>query len=426
MKRLLWFAFLLSLTLMTGGARAQDTLGIAAVVNDKVISVYDLSLRINTVVVFSGLPDTPETRQRLVPQVLQTLIDDELKRQEAKRLGVSISEGEINRALRNLEKINDLSRGGLDSYLAKRNLKKSSLTNQIKADIAWQKLVNGRFFDIAKIRDEDIDAVLAEIRRNEGKPEYLVSEIFLPVDRADDEPKVLAQANQLVEQIISGANFSALALNFSKSPTAGKGGNLGWNRIGQLGAEIDNTLARMQPGQLSKPIRTNDGYTILLFRTQRTTGKAGSSETGSAVVNLQQFFIPIPKGASPTAVADAMDGAKIAGEQAKSCEDLDKISKKIGSTLSGNLGDLKTSALAPQQRTLIRGLPPLKASQPMRMSGGVMVLMVCRRDEPKVPDMSPAAQRERIADRLLNERLAIMARQYLRDVRRAAFIEVRL
>ncbi len=426
MKRLLWFAFLLSLTLMTGGARAQDTLGIAAVVNDKVISAYDLGMRLNLVVVFSGLPNTTETRQRLVPQVLRTLIDDELKRQEAKRRGITISAGEINATLRNLEKINKLGRGELESFLTKRNIKKSALTNQIKADIVWRKLVNGRFFDVAKVRDEDIDAVIAEIKRNEGKLEYLVSEIFLPVDKAADEPDVLAQANRLIEQIKSGANFSALALNFSKSPSAGNGGDLGWNRIGQLGAELDNVLVGMQPGQLSKPIQTNDGFTILFLKTQRTTGKAGSSEAGSAVVNLQQLFIPIPKGASPSVVADAMDGAKIARDQAKSCGDLDKISKKVGSPLSGNLGDLKTSALAPLQRTLIRGLPPLKASQPMRTAEGVMVLMVCRRDEPKVPDVSPAAERERIASRMINDRLAILARQYLRDLHRAAFVEIRL
>ena len=426
MKRLLGFSFLLSLTLMTGDARAQDVLGIAAVVNDKVISAYDLGMRLKLVVVFSDLPNTAETRQRLVPQVLRMLIDEELKRQEAKRRDVSVSEEEINRTLSGLEKLNKLSRGGLDSLLAKRNIKKSALTNQIKADIVWRILVRGRFFDVAKVRDEDINAVLAEIKRNEGKPVYRVSEIFLPVDRTDDEPEVLIQANRLVEQIRFGANFSAMALNFSKSPSAEKGGDLGWNRIGQLGAELDNALAKMQPGQLSEPVRTNDGYTILLLKTQRTTGAAGSSETGSAVVNLQQLFITIPEGANPAVVADATDGAKIAGEQAKSWEDLDKISKKIASTLSGNLGDLKTSALAPQQRTLIRGLPPLKASQPMRMSGGVVVLMVCRRDEPKVPDMSPAAQRERIASRLRNDRLGILARQYLRDLRRAAFIEVRL
>ncbi len=426
MKRLLWCAFLLSLTLMTGGARAQDVLGIAAVVNDKVISIYDLNMRLNLVVVFSGLPDTIETRQRLVSQVLRVLIDDELKRQEARRRSIPVSEGEINSTLRDFEKLNKLGRGELDSFLAKRNIKKSVLTNQIKADIAWRNLIQGRFFDIANVRDEDIDAVLAEIKRNEGKPEYLVSEIFLPVDRAVDEPEVLAQANRLAEQIRSGANFAALAINFSKSPTAGKGADMGWNRIGQLGGELDSTLAGMQPGQSSEPIQANDGYTILFLRAQRTTGKTGSSEAGSAVVNLQQLFIPIPKDASPAAVADAMDGAKIAGDKAKSCEALDKISKKFGTPLSGNLGDVKTSALASQQRMLIRGLPLLKASQPMRTAEGVMVLMVCRRDEPKVPDMSPAAQRERIGNRLFNERLSIMARQYLRDLRRAAFVEVRL
>jgi len=426
MKRFLCLFLPLVLSLAAGSPRAQETLGIAAVVNDKIISAYDLGMRLSLVVVFSGLPNTVETRKRLAPQVLRTLIDDELKRQEAKRRGVSISEGEINRTLSDLEKRNKLGKGGLEALLAKRNIVKSTLTSQIKADIAWSKLINGRFGNIAKASDEDIDAVIAEIKRNEGKPEYLVAEIFLPVDRKDEEPEVLKQANRLVEQIKAGANFSALARNFSKSPAAGKGGDLGWNRVGQLGHELDNVLVKMQPGQLSPPIRTSDGYTILFFRNQRTSGKTGASETASAVVNLQQLFIPIPKGASPAVVADAMDGAKIAGERAKTCADLDKVGKKIDSPLSGNLGDLKTSALAPQQRTLIRGLPPLKASPPLRTPDGVLVLMVCRRDEPKVPDVSPEAMRERIANRLINERLSIRARQYLRDLRRAAFVEVRL
>ena len=426
MKRLFVCVLALVLFFATGDARAQDALRIAAVVNDEMISVYDLNMRLSLVVALSGLPNTLETRQRLGPQVLRSLIDDELKRQEATRLGISVSEGEVENALRRLEKVNDLDKGGLDKFLASRKIRKSSLTTQIESEIAWRKLVQGRFGAITQVSDEEIDEVLSEIEGNKGKPEYLVSEIFLPVDKPENEREILSLANRLIQQTQAGANFQALAQNFSKSPTAERGGSLGWNRLGQLGNELDQALAKLRPGRLSPPVRTIDGYTILYLRKQRTARGLANPETASPVVNLQQLFLPLPPGTGPAAVADAMEGAKTFGNKAKTCQDLEKMGKEIGSPLSGNLGDIKTSALAPQQRNLVRGLPPLKASRPLRTKDGVIVLMVCRRDEVKQPQLTAAGQRERIADRLINERMGLAARQHMRDLRRAAFVDIRL
>lgn len=426
MKRL--FVCVLALVLFSApwGARAQDALRIAAVVNDEMISVYDLNMRLNFVVAFSGLPDTNETRQRLGPQILRSLIDDELKRQEATRLGIPVSEGEVERALRRVEKGNGFDKGGLDKFLASRNIRKSSLTTRIESEIAWRKLVQGRFGALSQVSDEEIDEVLSKIESNKGKPEYLVSEIFLPVDKPENEREILSLANRLIQQTQAGANFQALAQNFSKSPTAESGGNLGWNRLGQLGNDLDQALAKLRPGRLSPPVRTVDGYYILYLRKQRTARGLASPETASPVVNLQQLFLPLPPGTGPAAVSDAMEGAKIFADKAKNCEDLDKMGKEIGSPLSGNLGDIKTSALAPQQRDLVRGLPALKASRPLRTNDGVIVLMVCRRDEVENLELPAAGHRERIANKLINERIGLAARQHMRNLRRAAFVDIRL
>lgn len=426
MKRL--FVCVLALVLFSApwGGRAQDALRIAAVVNDEIISVYDLNMRLNLVVALSGLPDTNETRQRLGPQILRSLIDDELKRQEATRLGIPVSEGEVESALRRLEKGNGLDKGGLDKILASRNIRKSSLTTQIESEIAWGKLVQGRFGVLSQISDEEIDEVLSEIESNKGKPEYLVSEIFLPVDKPESEREILSLANRLIQQTQAGANFQALAQNFSQSPTAESGGDLGWNRLGQLGNDLDQALAKLQPGRLSPPVRTVDGYYILYLRKQRTARGLANPETALPVVNLQQLFLPLPPGTGPAAVAEAMEGAKNFADKAQTCEDLDKMGKEIGSSLSGNLGDIKTSALAPQQLDLVRGLPPLKASRPLRTNDGVIVLMVCRRDQAEKLELTAAGHRERIADRLINERMGLAARQHMRDLRRAAFVDIRL
>ena len=426
MKRFSKSVLALVLIFLSPDSRAQDSLGIAAVVNDKVISVYDLGMRLSLVTIFTGLPNNSETRNRLVPQVLQTLIEEQLKRQEASRRRITASDKAVKATLRNLEKDNKLGKGGLKDYLAKRGVEQKTIIDQIKTDQVWRRLVNVRYGSKVIITDEEIDEVMAEMKKNEDQPEYQVAEIFLPVENQEKESETVAQINQLLQQARAGSHFQALARNFSKNPSSKNGGDLGWNRLGQLGADYDNAMVRLKPGQISPPFRTADGYAILYLIKQRTAKALGSTEAYSAIVNLQQLFLPIPKGSSPSVVNDAMEGAKKIGEKAKNCTDLDKVGKETGSALSGNLGDIKTSALAAQQRSMIRGLPPLKASRPLRTADGVIVLMVCRRDEANSPELTVEDLRESIASRLRNERLSILARQYLREIRRTAFVEVRL
>ena len=426
MRRIVFGILACIVLAMPGSPRAQEALRIATVVNDQIISLYDLNMRLTMVALFSGLQNTPETRKRLLPQVLRTLIDEELKRQEAKRLDLVITDKEVEAVIWNLEKNNKLPKGGLKNLLVKQKVEISILKNQIKADISWKELVNGRYGRLVTISDEEIEEVLSEILNSEGKPEYLISEIFLPIDQPENEVDVTALANRLIEQIKSGANFATLAKNFSKSPSAKKGGDLGWNRAGQLDDELDTVLVKLRPGQMSQPIRTLDGYYILALKDQRKARKFGQPDPGSATVNLQQLFIPVAKGAGAAAVDQAMNLARQTGQNARNCKELGHAAQKIGSPLSGNLGDIKTSALGNQQKGLIRGLPPLTASQPLRMPDGVIVLMVCRHDEVKVPELSLDSQRDRIATDLHDERLSILALQYLRELRRNAFLDVRL
>ncbi len=77
---------------------------IAAIVNDEVISAFDLVSRIRMVLISSSIPDTPETRQRIAAQVLRSLVDEKLELQEAKRQNVTATDAEINKALEQIER----------------------------------------------------------------------------------------------------------------------------------------------------------------------------------------------------------------------------------------------------------------------------------------------------------------------------------
>ena len=281
--------FLLTLAPGTNAA-AQQSLRIAAVVNDEIISIYDLKTRIALLLVSTNQKNTPENRRRLAPQVLRTLIDEKLKLQEAKRLAISVSEREVNNAFDVIEKRSNLGKGKLSKLLAGQGIPKSTMTDRIRADIAWVRTVAKRASLSSPISGEQVDEKLAEIRANKGKPEMLVAEIFIAVDSPEKATEAGTQAARLLEYLKKGTAFAALAQNFSQSATAAVGGDLGWLKQGQLGQKLDAALASMRPGQVSKPIRTNAGFYILLLRQRRDD--PGLEGLGDVYVTLKQLFFP--------------------------------------------------------------------------------------------------------------------------------------
>ncbi len=412
-------AFVLGFTFYAPEAVAQRTVRIAAVVNDDIISVYDLNARVSLLIASSGQRDTQEARRRFTPQVLRNLIGEKIKMQEAKRLKISVSEGELKKALKQLEKKNVFPRGGgLDGFLAMNNIKKSVLMEQIEAEIVWIKLVARKARYFSTISEEQIDEVMARIEVNKGKPELRVSEIFLPINQPGDEADVATTATRLIEQIKSGVSFRALARNYSKSASAAIGGELGWIKTGNLGAERDRALAGMKPGDISQPIRTLTGYYIIKLWDRRAD--PGLS-TGTARVSLRQLFIPIPPKADPTVLSKLRSKAADLSARASNCTDMDKLEKETGSALSGKLGRLKISALPSNFRTVVQGLKVFQASPPIRTKDSFIVLMVCEKKEDRKID-----PRIKIKNNLKSQQRSIISRRYFRDLKRSAFIDIRL
>ena len=253
---------------------ARSTEGIAAVVNDDIISMSDLTARLQLALVSSGLPNTAETRQRLTPQVLRSLVDERLQLQEASRANVSVTDKEINDAFGKVAEQNRMQRDQLEKMLASQGVPRSTLESQIRSTIAWGKLVQRRLRPSIEIGQEEIDQVIQRIQANAGKPEYLAAEIFLAVDAPEREDDVRRLADRLYEQIGQGASFPAVARQFSQSAGAANGGDLGWVQQGQLPEELDAALQQLRPGQATRPIRSITGYHILMLRDERAVGGA--------------------------------------------------------------------------------------------------------------------------------------------------------
>ena len=394
-------------------ASAQSTLRAAAVVNDEVISALDLEMRLRLVMLSSGMRNSQQARQRLTPQVLRTLIDERLQLQEAERLGVEVSDEEVQEAIGRIAQNNNMDAERFLGALERERVMPQSLRNQVRARLAWQKVVGQRLRSDVEIGEEEVDAVVERIRSNEGQTQIQVAEIFLAVDDPDQEDEVRGTARRLIQQLRNGANFAALARQFSQAATAAVGGDLGWIQPGRLPDELTSRLRDMQPGQIAGPVRTYSGYYIVQLRNRRTI------TSGDLTLKLSQLYLSLPSNPDQQTVQELTATAEGYADRLNGCEELRTVSEQQESAVSGDLGEVRLGELPEKVRTAVADLDVGQPSRPVRVNGGIVVLMVCDRQEAGI-------DRDEIRQGLMQERLGMLARRYLRDLRREAHVDIRL
>ncbi len=252
-------------------AQARQTASIIAVVNDGAISFADLEDRIRLIIVSSGMPDTKEIRDRMRGQVINSLIDEQLQIQEADRLELEVTDEEVDQAFEGLAQSNNFTAEKFLDVLKQSKVPLHTLRSQIRANIAWSKVVQNEVRPRISIADTEVDVMRERLEEGVGKTEYMVSEIFLAVETPKDESDVKQLAEKLTRQLVEGhVPFSKIAAQFSQSAGASRGGDMGWVREGQLAEEIDHVLQNMDEGDLSAPVRTLSGYHIIYLRKKRT------------------------------------------------------------------------------------------------------------------------------------------------------------
>src|SRR5690606_32405585 len=170
----------------TAGA-AQTGYGIAAVVNDEVISSYDVQARLRLMLTVSNIPDSEESRRRLLPQVMRQLIDERLQLQEANRLNIAVTEEEIRGAVTTLERQNQLPPGGLEARLSQDGVPVGTLLEQLRANIAWSKIILRQVRPQVEVGEEEIDEYLAQVRARGGTTEFEAAEVFIPIESTAEE-----------------------------------------------------------------------------------------------------------------------------------------------------------------------------------------------------------------------------------------------
>jgi len=384
---------------------------IAIVVNSSVISNIDIENRLRLMMLSAGLPDDREVRSHLLPQVIRTLVEEQLQEQEAKRLGISIPQSEVAAIMDQIAKDNGIPMPMAD-FLRSQDVSPSSMESQIRSTLLWNKLVQTAVRPMVEVGEGEIDAMIERMKENAGKEEFLISGIFLSVDNLKNENQVLEFANSLVSKIKQGAPFSAIAMQFSQNSDAAAGGDMGWVKQGQLSSGIDKFLMLASAGEISSPIRTADGFYIIGVREKRII-EVG--DPNKAVLSLMQLFSPYNDETKESVIKEAQQ----VRNAFKSCSDINAGIKNFPNWKSQKMNELSLEKAPSWIADKVRHLNVGSSSEIIETDRGAVILFVCDRHDSGI-------DREAIMRTIGTEKLEMQARRFLSDLRRKAYIDMRI
>lgn len=388
-------------------ATAQNAEGVAAIVNDKVISTFDVRQRARLLLISANIESTPEMEQRARSQALRDLIDEQLQIEEAAKFEVNVTPDSIDRRIASIAQQNRTSVENLLGSLSQAGVSVGTLRDQIRAEIAWQRLISGLYGSRVRVSDVEIRETQSRIAANATRPQYQISEIFLPAESPQELAEMEQGAMRLLEQMQRGAPFPLVARQFSQAPSAAAGGDLGWIAAPELMAELQPIAERLQPGQVSLPVRTQNGVYIIAMRDRR----AGASAGATSIAALRQISAP----------AARINQLERAQRRISGCGDLDNVVSGINGASLVDLGTAQESELAPAIASRISGVATGSASPVITDGDQVSTIVVCSRET----GGGGVPERQEIEDRLREQELSLLAERYLRNLRREATIITR-
>ncbi len=398
----------------------QDAAKIVAIVNGDIISREDVDNRRRLFALSTGLPLSPEVLDRLTPQITKQLIDERLRLQEVQRRRILVSDKDIAAAIAEVEQRNGMAPGTLRDRLASDGVAYRTLVDQIRVQLGWTRVLRQQLGAQSQVTAADIAEQLQVLKGEVGQEEFRVGEIFVPVENplATEEARRFADA--VIQQLRAGAPFAVVAAQFSQSQTALTGGDLGWVQAPELDPAVLRVLNEMPPGAVSNPIAVPGGLDVVTLRAKREIGNDMAT-----VVSLRQAFLPFTSRLDPANPTDqqkqVLQQAQQLSASVQTCDALEAANKAAGSIRPGNPGAVRLDTISAAMRGVLEKLPDNKPSQPLVSDDGILVIMICSREQKNFGIPS----KEELTSKILNDRIELASRQLMRDLERRAQLDQR-
>jgi peptidyl-prolyl cis-trans isomerase SurA len=400
---------------------------IVAVVDDGVVLESELDARVREITAqlqAQSVALPPEATLR--SQVLDQLIIEEIEAQHADHAGIKVSDEQLNEALEEVAKQQNVTLEELPQKLAQDGGDYAQYRDEMRREIAREMLRQRDVMQRIVITPRELDQYLQQQRNSSDMNEYNVSHILIAIAQ-DATPTQLAQASKLAHDIADrardGEDFAKLAVTYSQSETALQGGLLGWRKGSELPTFLVDVIERLKPGEVSDVIQTSSGFHVVKLNEKRSVD---SKPQIVQQYHLRHILIKpteLEDDATVQQKLNEMRTAILAGR-----EDFAVLAKTNsqdpGSAVNGgDLGWAELGNYVPEFSSVAAGLKEGEISQPFHTQfGWHIVQMLGRRDY----NNSSEAGRERAYAALRASRAEEATELWRQQIRDESYVELRL
>jgi peptidyl-prolyl cis-trans isomerase SurA len=250
---------------------------IAAIVNDGLVLKSELDAQMDAVTkrLQEQKVELP-SQSILKQQVLDRLILQEIQAQHAKRVGLTVSDEQLNSALQEIASRNKIPFDQLPTALSAQGVDYKTYREGMRKELTLSTLRQRDVIAHINVSPRELDQFIARQQTAAANDEFNVSHILLSLPEAATPQQledITHKARDLAARASKGEDFGQLAIANSNSQTALDGGQLGWRKGTQLPEFILALVTKMKPGEVSEPVRTPSGFHIVKLN-ERRSGEA--------------------------------------------------------------------------------------------------------------------------------------------------------
>ncbi len=422
-----WKTLLLGIAMVanTSFAAPQVVDKVAAVVNNGVVLESDVDGLMQSVKANAGqagqqLPDDATLRH----QILERLIMDQIILQMGTKMGVKVTDEQLDAAIADIAKQNNMTMDQMRSRLAYDGMNFSTYRNQIRKEMIISEVRNSEVRRRVTVLPQEVESLAQQVgNQNDASTELNLSHILIPLSENPTSAQVNeaeAQARSIIEQARNGADFGKLAITYSADQQALKGGQMGWGRIQELPSVFAQALSTAKKGDVLGPIRSGVGFHILKVNDLRGQSKSISvTEVHARHILLKPSPIMTDDQARTKLeeiAADIKSGRTTFANAAK------EFSQDPGSAnQGGDLGWAAADIYDPAFRDALMKLKRGQMSAPVHSSFGWHLIEML---DTRNVDKTDAAQKDRAYRMLMNRKFSEEAATWMQEQRASAYVKI--
>jgi len=400
--------------------------GIAAVVNDGVVLKSQLKRQVDLIIArASAQRQTLPPQDVLEEQVLEQLITEEIQLQRASRIGIEISDQILNSALKRIAEQNGMKFEDLPETLAKEGIDYGEYRRDMRTQLILEQLRQIDVVGRISVAPREIQQCIADLEDNVVEnSEYNLSHMLISVPdsaTADDYAEAKAEADDVYQKLLDGADFAEMAIRHSDIASGLEGGRMGWRKGSQLPTLFSDVVGPLGAGHFSKPIRAVSGFHIVKVNEVR-----GTLERSEIKQKKVRHILVTPNEIidSETAQQELRNARAriLAGESFAEVAKL--VSDDSGSANNGGeMGWVNPGSFVPEFEKVADEIEIGVLSEPFQSRFGWHILEVTDR---RTYDNTEEVKERNCVERIRNSKLADESELWVRRIRDEAFVDKRI